>query len=272
MKINNLLRQLTKAVTPTFLVNFVQKSRNPIKFRYGYPNWDSAVRASIGYSDEAIVDKVAQETVKMIVEKKGWVRDGVYFENVQYGFEVLSSLSLISQFMKTLKVLDFGGALGSTYFQNKDILYKFGVELNWTIVEQEHYVRYGKETLHHLENLTFFSNLNDALEQPCDVVIFSSVLCYLENPYQVIEQVVKSRNKPKSIIIDRTPVNYSDVDTFAVQEVNGSIHRASLPIRDLSIERIMKALGGHYEIVYDWDCPMQPDRKSTSRGMFLLLK
>jgi putative methyltransferase (TIGR04325 family) len=40
--------------------------------------------------------------------------------------------------------------------------------------------------------------------QPVNVVLFSSVLQYVENPYEFLKMVV--RLKPTAIIIDRTPL------------------------------------------------------------------
>jgi putative methyltransferase (TIGR04325 family) len=272
MKIISVLKKLIKPFTPVFLVHYLQKSRNPIKFEYGHSSWDSAESASVGYADALIIEKVNIETLKMLKEDRGWVRDGVYFDDIQFGYEVLSSLALISRDRDSLKVVDFGGALGSSYFQNKDILNRFGVELEWRIIEQEQYVRFGEETLKHIKNLSFFTELQEALGKSCDVIIFSSVLCYLENPYDVIRQAISSKNRPRFVIIDRTPMSYSGSDLFAVQKVGSSIHTASLPIRILSIHNILNTFGSDYEMVYSWDCDMQPDAKSKSKGLFLISK
>ena len=43
-----------------------------------------------------------------------------------------------------LSVLDFGGSLGSTYYQNKKFLDSLD-DVSWNIVEQKHFVDAGKE-------------------------------------------------------------------------------------------------------------------------------
>ena len=49
-------------------------------------------------------------------------RDSVIFDKIHYSFPLLSALSLTAlNHNSTLNVLDFGGSLGSAYFQNKNL-------------------------------------------------------------------------------------------------------------------------------------------------------
>ena len=49
-------------------------------------------------------------------------RDSVIFDNIQYDWQLLSSILFISNIQKRLNVVDFGGALGTSYRQNSKYL------------------------------------------------------------------------------------------------------------------------------------------------------
>ena len=93
-----------------------------------------------------------------------------------------------------LSVVDFGGALGSHFFQNRSLL-KDVRELNWTVVEQPRFVQAGQEYLR--DNvLNFSSSLDQAIaEGKPDVLLMSSVLPYLPDPLELLRglPVAKSR-------------------------------------------------------------------------------
>ena len=71
-------------------------------------------------------------------------RDGVVFDQPDYNFPLLACLLRVAtESGNRLRVLDFGGSLGSTYFQCRPFL--GGVsELRWTVVEQPQFVECGR--------------------------------------------------------------------------------------------------------------------------------
>jgi putative methyltransferase (TIGR04325 family) len=72
-------------------------------------------------------------------------RDGVVFEEVQLSFPVLAGLLRASAAdAGRLAVIDFGGALGSSYYQCRKFL-SLLPDLAWAVVEQENFVRCGRE-------------------------------------------------------------------------------------------------------------------------------
>jgi putative methyltransferase (TIGR04325 family) len=73
-----------------------------------------------------------------------------------------------------LTVLDFGGSLGSTYFQNRKFLNFIG-DLSWNIVEQPHFVKTGRLYFQN-EILHFYYDVEECVkkENP-NVLILSSV-------------------------------------------------------------------------------------------------
>ena len=268
----NSIRRILKSAMPLFVYERIKAHRSPIKYEYGFKDWADAKAASIGYSEQSILQKVSNHTDLMVKSKTGWVRDGFYFEEVQINFEILSFLTLHSTRVQPLRVIDFGGGLGTTFFQNRDILNKFGIKVCWNIIEQPNFVAEGKLILDSFPNLHFFESLSEASITASDLVIFSSVLEYIEDSYHFLEEITRLENKPLGILIDRSPIDLVDHEKYVVQNVDDSIHRAKLPLRILGQDRIVEILSDDYELLTDWVSSTQPDPKSIARGLYFLRK
>jgi len=272
MKFRKMLRSLVKVALPVFILEKIQARKNPIKYKYGYRSWSDAKIASNGYSENSILEKISFETSKMLSRNSGWVRDGYYFNDVQLNYEILSILALQGSESHSVRVVDFGGGLGTTYFQNREVLERFGIRVCWNIIEQPHFVKEGKSILDSITNLHFFETLEGASIASTDLVIFSSVLEYLEDPYFFLAEIMHLDSKPRGIVIDRSPIDLFSSEKFIVQSVDDSIHAAKLPLQILSQERIVEILSADYELFTDWVSTTQPDSKSVARGLYFLRK
>ena len=155
-------------------------------------------------------------------------RDSVLFNEIQYSYPLLAGLMWIAASNSgILKIIDFGGSLGSTYFQNRKFLKNLNF-LRWSIIEPKKHIRAGKEYFE-TENLKFYDTIEDCvkIENP-DTILFSSVLQYLEKPYELIEYIININFD--YIIIDRTGfINYGNNDLLTVQTVHPNIYIASYP-------------------------------------------
>jgi putative methyltransferase (TIGR04325 family) len=272
MNANRFVRKPLKKLLPLLVLEKIYARRNPITYKYGYKSWGEAKNASSGYSKDSILEKISLETTRMLSHDSGWVRDGFFFDEVQLNYEILSILALQGSAKHSLRVVDFGGGLGTTYFQNHKVLEKFGIKVCWNIIEQTHFVKEGKFLLGSISNLHFYETLEEASVTSTDIVLFSSVLEYLENPYFFLEEIVRLGVKPMGVVIDRSPIDSSSSVKYVVQNVDDSIHEAKLPLQILSRERIIETLSSDYELFTDWESSTQPDPKSVARGMYFLRK
>jgi putative methyltransferase (TIGR04325 family) len=200
-----------------------------IYFSGNYPDWASAQRHSSGYDAALILDRVKQARLEVMAGRAVYERDSAIFDEVKHSFPVLAGLLRAAiENGNQLSVLDFGGSLGSTYFQCRDFL-SIVSSLRWSIVEQERFVDCGREQFE-TEQLKFYYSIAECIQQAKpNVVLFSSVLQYLPEPYLVLDEVIRS-NIPY-VIIDRTPSSNDDGDRIAVQHVPPSIYKASYPMR-----------------------------------------
>ena len=140
--------------------------------------------------------------------------------------------------------MDFGGSLGSSYYQCKTFL--SGLDnLQWSIVEQPHFVSCGKE-LFADETLKFYETIDDCLKvQQPDVVLLSSVLQYLEKPYDLLESIIK--HKFSYIIFDITPFHNGSHDIITIQQVPEVIYSADYPCWIFSLDKFMKFLDNEFK-------------------------
>jgi len=134
--------------TPPRIAEAVRNSsRARITFEGPVPSWEEARIASGGYDDASILDKVRDATLKVKHGEAAYERDSVIFPAVAYTWPLLAGLmSTAALHDGRLSVLDFGGSLGSSYFQNRAFLDTLS-DVSWGVVEQRHYVACGQELL-----------------------------------------------------------------------------------------------------------------------------
>jgi putative methyltransferase (TIGR04325 family) len=181
---------------------------------------------------------------------------------------LLSGLLLVAAKNKgRLNVLDYGGSLGSTYFQNKKFL-DLLEEVNWCIVEQPGFVKAGLEDFAS-DSLHFFPTIEACMVKfKIDVILLSSVLQYLEEPYILLDKLKSLRIN--NVIIDRTPLIKGD-DRITIQRVNPSIYKASYPCWFFNEQKFSEYLCPEYRLVMDFDAFDRANIKSVFKGFFFEL-
>lgn len=204
-----------------------------------YPNWASAVAASSGYNAEAIFENVRAAAAAVRDGQAVWERDSTCFYHEAYNWELMACLmTTAARSGGALHVLDFGGALGSTYMQHRKILAGLQ-DCSWNVVEQAHIVRCGRAEFS-TNILGFQESIDECFSsQPVNVVLFSSVLQYLENPYELLQEIIN--RCPAAIIIDRTPLAQKG-ERITIQHVPKRIYAATYPCRFLDRLRVAAML------------------------------
>lgn len=250
------LKQSIKLLAPPLLVRGYRvlrgRSENNSYGLFGnYHTWDEAVRNSNGYSSEIILEKTKTAMLKVKKGEAAYERDSVLFDEVQYAWPLLAGLMWVAAQAKgNLNVLDFGGALGSTYFQNRAFLRHLS-DVRWNIVEQPQYVETGKKWFED-EHLKFYLSVKDCLsETQPNVVILSSVLQYFERPYDTLHEILELGCD--HIIIDRTSFWDGPADRLCVQTVPPSIYQASYPIWVFSMQWFRSQLSDKWKVLLEFD-------------------
>lgn len=233
MEIKSLLKQwIPPAVAQMF------RSAPLVRWKDKYTDWDQAAAKTKGYDDRDILEKVSTAVQKVNSGLYPYERDGFLFDEPQYNWPFLASLGLVKASMEhKLNVVDFGGSLGSSFISNKALIESM---INrWDVIEQQHFVQEGAGLSLH-PSLRFYTHAKDRSELRCDLLIFSSVLQYLEHPLALAENLL-DQLRPAYILIDRTPVTdkYSFITT---QQVFGTVP-SSYPLRIFN----NKELTAHFE-------------------------
>ncbi len=245
------IKEKLKDYCPPVLLRFARAYINPLKknvyFKGEYSTWEEAAALCSGYDAEAILDKVREATLKVKRGEAVFERDSVIFDKIQYSWPVAASLMWVAARNNgNLNVLDFGGSLGSSYFQNQKFI--LGLEsVNWTVVEQRNFVEVGREQIAD-GVLTFSADINECfLKLTPNLVLLSSVLQYLPDPFVVLENI--ANRQVELIVIDRTPFSNDSISKIKIQHVSPRIYSASYPCwffsRDVLVRK-MNAL--NYEL------------------------
>lgn len=238
---------------PAVLLHALRRARDAyfksdrIRFIGDYRTWAEAEHASTGYSAANILERTRSAMLKVKNGEAPYARDSVVFDELVYPFPVLAGLLRARAADKNqLSVLDFGGSLGTTYYQCRDFLTATG-PFRWSIVEQPEHVNCGREEFAD-ERLRFYTSIDECLarEEP-NVLLLSGVVQCLSNPHEFLADILK-REFPH-VIVDRTAFFAHDRDLLTVQHVPEWIYRATYPAWFLSEKRFLSCFSTCYRLV-----------------------
>lgn len=253
MSLTSVIGKVYRTFLPVSVRKFIYEWRHPKSndapvWSGNYPTWEAASKECTGYDSKSILEKVKAAAVKVKNGEAAFERDSVLFKEEEYNEGFLKVLDLLRSENNSMKLIDFGGSLGSVYFQYKKKLHGL-TELKWCVIEQTHFVDFGKTTLQ-TENLKFYYSIEDCLkENKMDAILFSSVLSYVEFPYEMIE--LAKKKEFNYLIIDRTL--FSDKEIIVKQDVPEAIYKASYPCRILNKDKIVNFMSDKYSLIMEFD-------------------
>lgn len=264
---NEMMRQKMRQI-----LSFRKTQKGMVYFEGRFSDFESAEKVCFGkgYEDDKIFVKVKKSAMAVKEGKACYERDGYLFYEKDYYLQLLAILYEVFLQYGELNVIDFGGSLGSTYFQNKDKLIKNIDKIEWNIVEQKHFVEWGKKVLE--DNiLKFYYNVNEV--EKCNCVVFGGSLQYLENYKAILMQIV-DKGVPY-IVVDRVPV--SNESWVSVEYVHEPIYEAVYPLYIMDEAALIKQfrdLG--YVLDQKWmkekDEVWQIENKVIKQKSFLFVK
>ncbi|MCQ8117281.1 methyltransferase, TIGR04325 family [Methylomonas rosea] len=242
-----------KFLPPVLIRKFNRYFGGGIVFDDAGSAWDDAALLCTGYNADDILKKTLDATLTVKRGDALFERDSVLFYNVDFNWPGLSGLMWAAALAGgKLNVLDFGGALGSSYFQHLVILNTIS-NVRWNVVEQAHYVEAGRT---HIQDdvLRFYYSIDECLiENKPNVIILSSVLQYLEFPFDVIRKLPFIG--ASILIIDRTPFSNTTQDRIFIQRVPPSIYNASYPMWVFSASAFMNIINQDWCSLGTIRCP-----------------
>jgi putative methyltransferase (TIGR04325 family) len=172
-----LARAILPPVVAQALRHLVQsRSADTIRFSGNYANWESAQSHSTGYEADVILRTTCSALLKVKRGEALYERDSVIFDQPVLPFPLLAGLFRAAlEHDLCLSVADFGGSLGSSYFQCRAVLSPV-TRLEWSVIEQPAFVECGRR---HFQDTTlrFYRTPDEcALFRDSHVLLLSSVV------------------------------------------------------------------------------------------------
>jgi len=226
-------------------------------FRGDFTSWEEASRHTAGYNAENILKRVLEATCAVRDGNAAYERDGVLFAHPQDPYPLIAVLMRAAALANGhLRVLDFGGALGSSYFQCRHWLDHVPA-VDWCVIEQPHFVATGNKQLAN-HQLRFADSITQvASHTPFDVVLFSGVLQYLPTPIEIVQQAAAI--KPRFIVIDRTPTIRATHDHIRIQkQATRGLPPSSYPIRLFAESTLLQVASLGYRLLSRFDAVDEP--------------
>jgi putative methyltransferase (TIGR04325 family) len=249
-------KQIIKSLVPTKVLQFYHSFKYPQTSSESgywigdYATWDEALKQTSGYDELSILHKIKDSTLKVKRGEAQYERDSIAFNDFEYSTEFLNALKYVVKDNK-VSIIDFGGSLGSQYFQYKRFF--DGIDMNWMVVEQAHFVDCGKKDIAD-DQLHFFYTIEEALKyKEANTVVLSSVLPYIKDPFELIQKIVSYEFD--YIIIDRNPFIDMNRDLITIQIVPQFVYKASYPSWFFYEEKFLEAFKYKYTILKEFDSP-----------------
>ena len=211
------LKKFIKSIIPPLLLSLYRRLKNPGNgWVRKYKTWSEAKKNSTGYDDKIIISKVRESMKAVKLALAEYERDSVLFHEAEYNYPLITSLLFSYSKNNYLSIIDYGGSLGSTYYQNKKYLSNLN-NFKWGIVEQKSFFDVGKQQFEN-NNLRFYDSIeecNKAIEP--NTLLLSGVLQYIEEPYVLLKKLL-GKQQYDTIILDRTPFVLGD-EYITIQHV-----------------------------------------------------
>ncbi|MEJ7779039.1 MAG: methyltransferase, TIGR04325 family [Daejeonella sp.] len=234
----------------TTLIQFYRRVKyNTYGWFGNYDNWETAKAKCTGYNAMNILGKIKNGALKVKNGEAVFERDGVLYDKIEHSWPLLAHLLSIAQ-QNRISVLDFGGSLGTSYFENQPYI-KSLKEVKWSVIEQTEFVTTGNNEIAR-DALKFYYTIDEAIQERGlhDVFLISCALPYIEKPYEFLADV-SARNFPY-IIINNTYFNPLPADRLTIQKVPAYYYEASYPAWFLNYERVKEMFLDKYEIVAEF--------------------
>jgi putative methyltransferase (TIGR04325 family) len=260
------IKEFVKSWLPPGLLRLISLKKG-VRWSGNYTSWEEALRVSTGYNSKVVLNKVKDSLLKVKNGEAVYERDSVLFDEIQYSWPILAGLMWIAAQSKgELNVIDYGGSLGSTYFQNRKFLQALP-KVRWNIIEQNHFVDVGKKYFED-DIIKFFYDIESCVKQSSpNTILFSSVIQYLEKPYSLLKRV-KSMNF-EFILFDRTSFVLTGRDRLTVQKVPTEIYSASYPCWFFDKKKFHAFFRDKYSVAATFDSSDKANILSTFCGCIL---
>jgi putative methyltransferase (TIGR04325 family) len=252
----NKLKKTAKLISPPILLESVRKlkryfSRSHV-MHYGafegpMSSWEEAIAHSDGWDASVITEKILASALKVRDGIAEFQQDTVIRDKILYSTTIVAFLLLalaLSRQKGRLDIMDFGGSLGTNYFQYRKIIKQLHeTPFKWNVIELPAIAQLG---LRHFANanLNFFESLDHAINelgQLPDAFLFTGSLQYVAEPLSLIDKVISSG--AKLLAFDRLLVAPTEEHAIFIQRPDPEIfYPSTYPVWCFSKDRFIEHL------------------------------
>lgn len=230
-----------------------------------FKNWQTAQKQCDNYDSDRILTTFTDAAIAVQQGSGMFERDGKIYKHYSENSQLVAALKHVNKTEGQFKVLDFGGAFGNVYRQNRWFL-PDSADLIWCVVEKERFVETGKRLFEN-NKLKFETNIPEAVERyHPNIAVVSDVLQRIEHPFDVLSELAQS-NIPY-LFIDRTPV-VSTCENLITRKVMSAVaNDAYYPSWVFSEANFKEKLQQHYRIIKEFDINTTPTDDNRRLGFF----
>jgi hypothetical protein len=262
------MRAWAQQWVPPRISGWWRKWRRPVRHEGHYSSWSEAVAESRGYDAENLV-RVRKAALQVKAGQAAFERDGVTFAEPEVSWPALACLLTVgAEQGGRLDVVDFGGSLGSFYYQHRGFWSELGM-VRWRVVEQPAWVQVGRAEFES-EELRFYSTIEaaEAEREAPQVLLLSAVLPYLPDPQRFMADVSKRRFV--AVVIDRTGMlREGGRDRLTVQRVRPPLFHASYPCWFFTRGTLLAPFAEDYRLRAEFAALDGTNIAADYRGFFL---
>lgn len=248
------LRRARRALRWAKLPGLRARVRGALGWRWfegDFASWAEArAAAGGGYDAGEIVERVLAATRAVRDGRAAFERDGVAFPRRIGEDGLVAALRTVAAASGgRLRVVDFGGSLGTTWWRHRGELADLR-DVRWDVVEQPAFVAAGRAQLGGT-GLRFFASVAEAGgAAEHDALLASTSLQYLPDPPAEIARWVAAGFA--WIVLNNVPLHARRPDRLAVQRVPPEIYPASYPVWFFNRERLLGRFAADYDVVREF--------------------
>jgi putative methyltransferase (TIGR04325 family) len=232
-----------------------------------YRTWADARAAADDSAGSATLERVIAAARSVRITPGAWDRDGVVFRQPAFHAPLVDAMQRIAgEEKRMLCVIEFGGGLGSTWWQHRAAFDR--ADIDWRVVEVPALVEVGRREFS-APPLSFHATLEDAfLDRRPNVVLFSSVLQYVEAPHSLLQAV--AGRAVRHVILDRVGFTNRGRDRIALQHTPPSLGGGASACWLFDYQTLVAAVGPGYECAAEWRVDFDAvDGQAEYRGVWL---
>lgn len=211
-----------------------------------YASFAEARAHSTGYETGAILERTRVALHKVLRGEAAYERDAMTFDQLELPLPLIAVLRKeAAGHGGRLSLLDFGGSLGSTYFQCRSALGQLA-GLEWSVVELPALVACGRREFSNGQ-LKFYDSIPECFsDRRPSLLLLSGVMQCLPEPWSFLREA--AQHDFDRIIVDRTPLIDGAKDRLTVETVSPRLYAASYPAWFFSRARLAENLPAGWKI------------------------